>query len=257
MKNEIEKKIQKQRRWSKEELNFLIENYKDFGPQLVSEALNRTKSSVKAMSKELGCNKKHSLKEYKPGFRFGQLTIIRHSHDVGYSYYHICKCDCGNEALICQRNMGRTKSCGCLQRKTASEKNKISIGENAFNLKLRNYKSGAKIRNIEFSLTKDEFKNIIQQDCFHCGQEPKLYNPYINVYGETRFCHKDVIMQSTIDESWICVNGIDRLDNNLGYTIENSVPCCKPCNESKKDRTVDEFYQHNKRLFEFQQKKNK
>jgi hypothetical protein len=36
-------------------------------------------------------------------------------------------------------------------------------------------------------------------------------------------------------------NGIDRLDNALGYTTANSVPCCKPCNQAKNDRSVDEF----------------
>jgi hypothetical protein len=36
-------------------------------------------------------------------------------------------------------------------------------------------------------------------------------------------------------------NGIDRLNNNLGYCISNSVPCCRWCNYSKNNRTESEF----------------
>lgn len=30
-------------------------------------------------------------------------------------------------------------------------------------------------------------------------------------------------------------NGLDRKDNSTGYTLENVVPCCKMCNNSKKN----------------------
>lgn len=36
-------------------------------------------------------------------------------------------------------------------------------------------------------------------------------------------------------------NGIDRIDNNKGYTIDNVVPCCKMCNQAKNDYTLQEF----------------
>ena len=31
------------------------------------------------------------------------------------------------------------------------------------------------------------------------------------------------------------------MDNSMGYTIDNSVPCCKECNTAKSVLTVDEF----------------
>ncbi|GAG94020.1 unnamed protein product, partial [marine sediment metagenome] len=34
--------------------------------------------------------------------------------------------------------------------------------------------------------------------------------------------------------------GIDRKNNNIGYTIKNSVPCCWPCNKFK--RAIDSKY---------------
>jgi 5-methylcytosine-specific restriction endonuclease McrA len=36
-------------------------------------------------------------------------------------------------------------------------------------------------------------------------------------------------------------SGIDRIDNTLGYNIENCVSCCKDCNRAKSDKTLNEF----------------
>lgn len=84
------------------------------------------------------------------------------------------------------------------------------------------YKRNAKKRGIEFELTKDEFSNMIEQNCTYCGDSERI--------------------------------GIDRKDNNKGYTLENSVPCCTSCNYMKKDLSVKEFIDkcnkvviHNKR----------
>lgn len=35
--------------------------------------------------------------------------------------------------------------------------------------------------------------------------------------------------------------GIDRVDNHLGYTEDNCVPCCFTCNSAKGDKTIEEF----------------
>lgn len=36
----------------------------------------------------------------------------------------------------------------------------------------------------------------------------------------------------------VCFNGIDRIDNSLAYTWENSIPACKRCNMSKNNMPV-------------------
>jgi len=42
--------------------------------------------------------------------------------------------------------------------------------------------------------------------------------------------------------------GLDRVENNKGYTIENSTPCCKPCNYMKRDAALSSFLEHIKRI---------
>jgi hypothetical protein len=36
-------------------------------------------------------------------------------------------------------------------------------------------------------------------------------------------------------------SGIDRVDSSIGYTEENTVPCCSPCNTLKGSGTRAEF----------------
>ena len=36
-------------------------------------------------------------------------------------------------------------------------------------------------------------------------------------------------------------NGIDRVDNAVGYTVKNTVSCCRTCNTAKGTKTVVDF----------------
>ena len=42
------------------------------------------------------------------------------------------------------------------------------------------------------------------------------------------------------------------MDSNLGYSPENAVPCCTPCNKAKGDMTYGEFMAWVARLTEYQ-----
>jgi hypothetical protein len=61
--------------------------------------------------------------------------------------------------------------------------------------------------------------------------------------------------QEQAEKSIIKINGIDRADNALGYTVENSVSCCKICNIAKRDLTIEEFIFWGKRLGKFLEEK--
>lgn len=78
----------------------------------------------------------------------------------------------------------------------------------------KNYRQGAKVRNLNFDLTKNEFDEITKQPCYYCGE-------YSDSFLEDNLC------------------GIDRIDSSIGYTKHNIVPCCEMCNRMKLDYNVD------------------
>lgn len=56
------------------------------------------------------------------GKKFGKLTAVKRVEGKGHHLYYLFKCDCGNEKIISKEAVvgGKTKSCGCLQHRTAS-----------------------------------------------------------------------------------------------------------------------------------------
>lgn len=76
------------------------------------------------------------------------------------------------------------------------------------------YKIWAEKRKKTFDISEEEFNNEIIEDCTYCG------------HGNS---------DST------CKNGIDRMDNNIGYTSNNITSCCTTCNFLKRDYSICEF----------------
>lgn len=76
-------------------------------------------------------------------------------------------------------------------------------------IRFHQYRYGAKSRGYSFDITKEEFINIVSLDCHYCGSPEHI--------------------------------GIDRKDNSIGYTKENSLPCCWSCNKMKTSSTYEDF----------------
>lgn len=85
--------------------------------------------------------------------------------------------------------------------------------DRSFKRKLVDYKCNAKKRNIVFDLTDDQFESFWQQPCFYCGDE-------------------------------IDTIGIDRINNDEGYSIENCRSCCSFCNKMKLNHKESDFINH-------------
>lgn len=78
----------------------------------------------------------------------------------------------------------------------------------------RSYKKQTKHnRRMVFELTQEEFENLRNNNCYLCGR-------------------------CTDDDH---CNGIDRKDNDIGYTVANSKSCCADCNVLKKIFDYNEF----------------
>jgi hypothetical protein len=122
-------------------------------------------------------------------------------------------------------------------------------GEASLNIMEGGYKKGAVNRGIEWSLTKEEFREIISRPCFWCGIEPGLRN----MYNKPK--ERNKVTDFTYNRSWIKANGIDRVNSDDGYNSKNCVAACTECNFAKSDRTAKEFFEHCKRVADYLAKK--
>lgn len=156
------------------------------------------------------------------GRRFGRLVVDSLCEEVpsdGKLQWK-CICDCGNIKNVRGTHLrkGSVKSCGCLWFDTIS----LPKGTAAINYCYKQIVSGAKSRGFRCSLTLEEFVLISSRDCYYCGVRPHLRGRS-NSNGKYKG------------------HGLDRVNNELGYSINNVVSCCRRCNVAKATMTVNEF----------------
>lgn len=80
---------------------------------------------------------------------FGRLTVIEEIEKKGPHRYYLCKCSCGNFKAIRQNSLllGKTKSCGCLQKEKAKiTARNINLSHGDFGTKLYRVWAGIKNR---------------------------------------------------------------------------------------------------------------
>jgi hypothetical protein len=169
--------------------------------------------------------------QYKPskvpdGAVFDRLTVVGTARKKGWWTYYQCKCRCGRDAVVCGRELvyHKTRSCGCLQKETASKNSRrLPKGEAARNRLFSYYRWVASKRNLNWSLSSRQFSKITSSACHYCGQPPSAHFKTKETFGDYVY------------------NGVDRKNNAVGYTPENSVPCCKQCNFAKRNLPYAEF----------------
>lgn len=88
------------------------------------------------------------------------------------------------------------------------------------NPRYRQYQKRANDAGLEFDLSVQEFEDMIILPCVYCGGYSSKW--VSNSRG----------------------NGIDRLDNNIGYVKTNCSPCCVRCNYMKNTMTKQDFMEH-------------
>lgn len=177
------------------------------------------------------------------GKRFGRLLVESFSRAVveseGNSFrtslIWCCICDCGRgkKVYLTTKSLrrGDTQSCGCL---TFGKPGRLA----ANNLLIKQYKKGAASRGLEWSLTDEDFLALTQQTCHYCGIPP----------ASARTMRRR-------DAFAFVYNGVDRVNNDVGYTLENSVPCCSVCNFAKGATPYGEFISWVDRLIKHRLKK--
>lgn len=163
---------------------------------------------------------------------YGELTLIKLTTFSGHVKYD-CKCICGRIVNVRFDHLknGETKSCGCKKKEYLKEASSLFYGESSFNSLYRSYKNGAKTRGIYFELEKEQFKELTKSNCYYCGCSP------------SQVCKAD---GGNGDYTY---NGIDRIDNDRGYLVDNCNTCCKTCNYMKKQMGLEDFKTHIVKLY--------
>lgn len=173
------------------------------------------------------------------GRKFNRLLVLSRSkkRDNQKKILWNCKCDCGNKLLVRRFNLFHgIVSCGCYRKEVLKREDVALTQRYAW------YKRDSGYRKLKFSLTKAKFNKIIQQKCFYCGENPKNWSPYLDEKGNLRKYIK--VSEEFAKTTSIPMNGIDRLNNHIGYNIRNCVPCCSTCNNMKNIHSYTFFVQH-------------
>lgn len=168
----------------------------------------------------------HNRKDYT-GKRFGMLTALNFEGLIGKSRtlksLWNFKCDCGNNTtkIIYDVVNGKTKSCGCLNRKRGKTAKNWKGHEDIPHTYFSSLKQGATTRNLEFKLTiKYIWDLYIKQNkkCHHSGIELKF---------DTDNCKNTA--------------SLDRIDSDKGYIKGNVQWVHKTINFMKQNMTDVDF----------------
>jgi hypothetical protein len=182
------------------------------------------------------------------GKTFNKLTIIsfavykdRKTTKSRDAFWN-CNCSCGTKnVLVSNSNLisGHVKSCGCymIEKLKVLHKNNIKLHAPFYSV-LKEYTNGAKIRNLSFDLNETQFKKITKSNCYYCNEPPSTIK-YKN--GKYEFKGEPYIY-----------NGIDRVDNDKGYILENCVSCCRDCNWMKGVLNKEKFFKKIKEIYNYQ-----
>lgn len=166
------------------------------------------------------------------GQKFGKVTIKSLEKVENKVTFWRGVCECGNETVIRQTNLKKIKSCGCSKRNYVPPDPTLPDAEGALRRLYRRYVVDAQRRKHSFSLSLEEFKVIVNSDCYYCGIAPfAIQKSYAGKADDLTY------------------NGIDRVCNEIGYDIANVVPCCKNCNYAKRKFTQEEFFNMIERIY--------
>jgi len=164
------------------------------------------------------------------GQQFGLWRVIRRSAIRGSKGRLLwdCLCLCGKTKAVEGTSLRRGSSSGCLMCRTP----RLPAGVANIRRVLQTYQKVAKNRGYEWALTDEHAQKLFASPCMYCGSGPS---------NARRDCRKP-------NDPPYRYNGIDRVENSIGYTEANCVSCCDVCNRMKRDLTVSEFYDHIDRI---------
>ena len=184
--------------------------------------------------------RKRKYADVTPGDVFGEWTVLESPAPGPRDRALVpCRCSCGREGSVLFYELqrpGRSMSCmPCALRKNP----KMNAAEA---MRIASYKCGAADRSLEWSLSDQYALSLMSRPCHYCGADD---------------IKSTVKSRTRIDGSFDVFTGvgIDRVDNEQGYTKKNCVPCCKRCNVAKGGMAASDFTQWLDQVARFRGKK--
>lgn len=189
------------------ELNIPKKTVQDILKRIANNGLEFERAKFIAMDRERNENIRvcDVCKEEKPISAFGKRRTCKECYNRKWQ-----RANMTIEAIERERTLERARY--------QADPESFRAAGRAFNRTLKgrfsNAKRIAKRRTLEWTLTIEEYEQLIQMNCFYC--DGALGKVEVSV-------------------------GLDRIDNNQGYSIDNVLPCCATCNRLRGDwLTVEE-----------------
>lgn len=161
------------------------------------------------------------------GKRFGKLTVVKEaSKSLSKQIRWECVCDCGKTSKVDTMNLvtGHTRSCGCLRSAQIGERTWKGHGEISAN-RWGHIVQGANKRKILISIGIEDGWRLFQAQnglCAFTGQKISFRSRF----GETKS---------------IATASLDRINNDLGYHIDNVQWVHKDINMMRRDLSPQRF----------------
>lgn len=187
------------------------------------------------------------VKKIVKGTVYGELTIVSDSYEKEIKISKLgnktiralwtCRCSCGDTIKRSTTELltkGRINMCTkCAYKSRPQSKLKYSNNERMYKLSIvsRCEKSKGRIKN---KLSIKDYSKMSLENCNYCGEEPR----------EVNYLYKEKGVEKNLPK----FNGIDRIDSSLDYSLDNCVPCCGICNTMKASLSVDDFFNHIRKI---------
>lgn len=212
-------------RWTKEEDEILVKYYPEFGYKECQKYIKRTESSIHGRAFYKGIKTSNYIIneelfiKIKNMMLFEEKNVVEISKELNIDKQTIYK-------YFERRNLKITDFYN-------SEKQFARLPKKNQGLLYvyKTYKNQANKRNLDFNLTIEELNKITSSNCSYCDSPPKTIAPrktYTYIY-----------------------NGIDRINNNIGYTLDNSCACCVSCNLMKYTSSENDFLSNIQKIYNF------
>jgi hypothetical protein len=156
----------------------------------------------------------------------GPSVLLYHSKTKEESYTQwFCLCDCGFELLVLTDDLQGARRTTCCRRECAFHRplKYVDPAQSSFHVVWGQYRVNARSKGLDFNISKEKFRELTQQPCYYCAAAPSTTQ---RGKGKT---------------SDFVYNGVDRVDNRLGYDEKNCVPACRTCNRMKMEMTLESF----------------